>query len=156
MLATIRDDTWNVLNMQHIIPNSKDSVIIQASPLVAMNRLKSTPTWLQREVGGGGGGGGASECMYKATCWKLPIAGCSTLFRYSGLESKAFVWHIYKIMYANMSSAQLMCPQFVSWGHLIHGFCATKSNHAMPIGLFHCVNYTEFLAYGLHTLPWDI
>ena len=23
MLATIRDDTWNVLNMQHIIPNSK-------------------------------------------------------------------------------------------------------------------------------------
>ena len=23
VLATIRDDTWNVLNMQHIIPNSK-------------------------------------------------------------------------------------------------------------------------------------
>ena len=23
MLATIRDDTWNVLNMQYIIPNSK-------------------------------------------------------------------------------------------------------------------------------------
>ena len=23
MLATIRDDTWNVLNMQHITPNSK-------------------------------------------------------------------------------------------------------------------------------------
>ena len=23
MLATICDDTWNVLNMQHIIPNSK-------------------------------------------------------------------------------------------------------------------------------------
>ena len=23
MLATIRDDTWNVLNMQHIISNSK-------------------------------------------------------------------------------------------------------------------------------------
>ena len=23
MLATIRDDTWNVLNVQHIIPNSK-------------------------------------------------------------------------------------------------------------------------------------
>ena len=23
MLATIRDDTWNVLNMQHIIPNSE-------------------------------------------------------------------------------------------------------------------------------------
>ena len=23
MLAKIRDDTWNVLNMQHIIPNSK-------------------------------------------------------------------------------------------------------------------------------------
>ena len=23
MLATIHDDTWNVLNMQHIIPNSK-------------------------------------------------------------------------------------------------------------------------------------
>ena len=25
MLATIRDDTWSVLNMQHIIPNSKRS-----------------------------------------------------------------------------------------------------------------------------------
>ena len=23
MLATIRDDTWNVFNMQHITPNSK-------------------------------------------------------------------------------------------------------------------------------------
>ena len=23
MLATIRDDIWNVLNMQHVIPNSK-------------------------------------------------------------------------------------------------------------------------------------
>ena len=23
MLATIRDDAWNVCNMQHIIPNSK-------------------------------------------------------------------------------------------------------------------------------------
>ena len=23
MLATIRDDTWNVLNVQHITPNSK-------------------------------------------------------------------------------------------------------------------------------------
>ena len=23
MLATIRDDTWNVLNIQHIFPNSK-------------------------------------------------------------------------------------------------------------------------------------
>ena len=23
MLTTIRDDTWNVLNMRHIIPNSK-------------------------------------------------------------------------------------------------------------------------------------
>ena len=23
MLATIQDETWNVLNMQHIIPNSK-------------------------------------------------------------------------------------------------------------------------------------
>ena len=25
MLAIIRDDTWNVLNMEHIIPNSKRS-----------------------------------------------------------------------------------------------------------------------------------
>ena len=23
MLATIRDDTWNMLNMQHMIPNSR-------------------------------------------------------------------------------------------------------------------------------------
>ena len=46
MLATIRDDTWNVLNMQHIIPNSKDG-IIQTSPVVAINKLKDPPTWLK-------------------------------------------------------------------------------------------------------------
>ena len=39
MLATIHDDTWSVLNMQHIIPNSKDGVI-QTSPVVAIDRLK--------------------------------------------------------------------------------------------------------------------
>ena len=27
MLATIRDDTWNVLNIQHTTPNSKDGII---------------------------------------------------------------------------------------------------------------------------------
>ena len=37
MLATIRDDTWNVLNMQHRIPNSK--------------------RWGYSDTGGGGGGG---------------------------------------------------------------------------------------------------
>ena len=36
MLATIRDDTWNVLNMQHIIPIRKDG-IIQTFPVVAIN-----------------------------------------------------------------------------------------------------------------------
>ena len=36
MLATIRDDTWNVRNMQHIIPNSKRNGIIQTSPVVAI------------------------------------------------------------------------------------------------------------------------
>ena len=46
MLATIRDDTWNVHNMQHLIPNSKDG-IIQTSPMVAINRLKYPPTWLK-------------------------------------------------------------------------------------------------------------
>ena len=35
MLATIRDDTRNVLNMQHITQNSNDG-IIQTSPVVAM------------------------------------------------------------------------------------------------------------------------
>ena len=38
MLATIRDDTWNVLSIQHIIPIRK-SGIIQTSPVVAINRL---------------------------------------------------------------------------------------------------------------------
>ena len=27
MLAVIRDDTWSVLNMHHIIPYSKDGII---------------------------------------------------------------------------------------------------------------------------------
>ena len=46
MLATIRDDTWNVLHMQHIILNTKrwDYWVI---PVVAINRLKDLPTWLK-------------------------------------------------------------------------------------------------------------
>ena len=47
MLATICDDTWNMLNMQIIILNSKKDGIIQASPMVAINRLKDLPTWLK-------------------------------------------------------------------------------------------------------------
>ena len=39
MLDTIRDDTWNALIIQHIIPNS--------SPVVAITRLKDPPTWLK-------------------------------------------------------------------------------------------------------------
>ena len=44
MLATIRDDTWNVLNMQHIIPNSK--IWDYSDKVVVINRLKDPPTWL--------------------------------------------------------------------------------------------------------------
>ena len=47
MLATIRDDTWNVLNMQHLLPNWKKDGIIQTSPVVAINRLKNLSTWLK-------------------------------------------------------------------------------------------------------------
>ena len=36
----------NMLNMQHIIQNSKDE-IIQSSPVVAKSRLKDPPTWLK-------------------------------------------------------------------------------------------------------------
>ena len=46
MLATIRDDTWNVLNMQHIIPNSKRWDYSDI-PSVAKKRLKDPPTWLK-------------------------------------------------------------------------------------------------------------
>ena len=45
MLATIRDDTWNMHNMQHIIPNSKRRDY--SDFVVAMNRLKDWPTWLK-------------------------------------------------------------------------------------------------------------
>ena len=45
MLATIRDDIWKVLNMQHIIPNSK-RWIIPSSPVVAIHKSKEPPTWL--------------------------------------------------------------------------------------------------------------
>ena len=45
MLATIRDDTWNVFNV-HINPNLKDG-IIQSSLVVAINKLKEPPTWLK-------------------------------------------------------------------------------------------------------------
>ena len=43
MLATIRDDTCNVLNMQHITQIRKDG-IIQTSPVPAINILKDPPT----------------------------------------------------------------------------------------------------------------
>ena len=42
MLAIIRDDTWNVLNTQHITPKSEK----MASPVMAIKRLKDPPTWL--------------------------------------------------------------------------------------------------------------
>ena len=46
MLATIHDDTWNMLNMQHITPNSKrwdySDILV-----VAIKRLKDPPTWLK-------------------------------------------------------------------------------------------------------------
>ena len=46
MLALIRDDTWNVLNMQHTIQIRKDA-IIQTSPVVAINRFKDPVTPLK-------------------------------------------------------------------------------------------------------------
>ena len=46
MLATICDDTWNVLNMQHITKIGKDGNI-QTSPVVAITILKDPPTRLK-------------------------------------------------------------------------------------------------------------
>ena len=46
MLAWISDDTWNVHNMQHIIPNSKRWDYSDI-PVVAINKLKDPPTWLK-------------------------------------------------------------------------------------------------------------
>ena len=42
MLATIRNDTWNALNMQHITPNSNSGDYSEA-----LKRLKDPPTWLK-------------------------------------------------------------------------------------------------------------
>ena len=44
MLAKIRDGTRNVLNMQHIIPNSKRW---DYSDIPGGDRLKDPPTWLK-------------------------------------------------------------------------------------------------------------
>ena len=46
MLATIHDDTWNVLNMQHITPNSKRWDYSDI-PGGGTERLKDPPTWLK-------------------------------------------------------------------------------------------------------------
>ena len=48
MLATIRDDTWNVLNMQKTSQIQKDG-IIQTSPVAAIHRLKD---WSHMVEGG--------------------------------------------------------------------------------------------------------
>ena len=42
MLATIRDDTWNVLNMRHTTQIRKDG-IIQTSLVVALKMIKDPP-----------------------------------------------------------------------------------------------------------------
>ena len=48
MLATIRDDTWNVLNMQHIINPKFEKMGLIRHPRGAINRLKYPPTsWLK-------------------------------------------------------------------------------------------------------------
>ena len=46
MLATIRDDTWNVHYIQHMIPNSKRWDYSDI-PGGGINRLKDPPTWLK-------------------------------------------------------------------------------------------------------------
>ena len=46
MLVTVCDDTWNVFNMQHTIPNSKKWNYSDI-PVVAIKRLKNPPTWLK-------------------------------------------------------------------------------------------------------------
>ena len=46
MVATIRDDTWHVLNIHHITPNSK-RWDYSDPPAVAIKRLKDPPTWLK-------------------------------------------------------------------------------------------------------------
>ena len=46
MLATIRDDTWNVLNMQHITPNS-ERWDYSDTPGGGHKRLKNPPTRLK-------------------------------------------------------------------------------------------------------------
>ena len=41
------DDTWNVLNMQHIIgPRIKEDGVIQTSLVVAIKGIKDAPSWL--------------------------------------------------------------------------------------------------------------
>ena len=47
MLATIRDDTWNVLNMQHITSNLKKKWDYSDIPSGGHKRLKEPATWLK-------------------------------------------------------------------------------------------------------------
>ena len=62
MLVTIRDDTWNVLNMQHITQIRKDG-IIQISLVVALTKSNSSSP--------------SADCMYQ---WNesasIPIMAC--------------------------------------------------------------------------------
>ena len=46
MLATIRDDTRDVLNMQHITQIQKDG-ISETSPVAVLKKIMDTPTWLK-------------------------------------------------------------------------------------------------------------
>ena len=87
MLATIRDDTWNEFNMQHIIPNSK--------------------RWAYSDIAGGGHKyikGPAHNAFLGKLCMFLPInaiiAGEMTVLplRYSvivPLENPLLYWQVY-------------------------------------------------------------
>ena len=47
MLATIRDDTWNLLNMQHITPNPKKMGLFRQPHSSGHEKIKDPPTWLK-------------------------------------------------------------------------------------------------------------
>ena len=46
MLATIHNETWNLLNMQHITQILKDETV-QTSSVVAIKSIKEPSTWLK-------------------------------------------------------------------------------------------------------------
>ena len=85
MLATICDDTWNMLNMQHVTPNSERWDYSEISG-GGMDRLKDPPAWLKVTQTHPSAGGYFDTWIYSVG---IPIKKLRSSYLYNG---NSYTW----------------------------------------------------------------